>query len=207
MINNKKTLGTTTPIRNALRDTAHSQNVSKHMKRHLIIILIVFTFFKCFSQHQRNLTVQNLTLKDKDSISKMIHLLSGNWTCTNEAILDLEKRKIHHQPMRIVSIMLPEEIKNNEVFDNRLDISFIPIVEQIGIPLRADYKMTFQMKESYELLLEDYYITCYGQVFLGKKNKNFGFYCEDDMTEFIPIKFLDAKLLEFTDGKKFVKTK
>lgn len=179
------------------------------MKRSLIVILIVFPFFKCFSQDKSNLNFQNLTIKEKDSISKMIHLLSGNWTCANIPILDLEKRKIYHHPMRIVSIMMPEEIKKKyeKVFDNRLDISFIPIVEQIGIQLGADYEMTPKMKESCELLLEDYYITCYGLTFLGKKNKNFGFYCEDDMTEFIPIKFLDAKSLVFTDGRKFVKTK
>ncbi len=179
------------------------------MKRHLIIILIVFTFIKSFGQNNINLTVQDLTVKEKDSITKMIDLLSGNWTCSNKAILDLEKKKVHHQPMRIVSIMLPEEIKKKykKVFDNRLDISFIPIVEQIGIPLQVGSKMTPKMKETYELLLEDYYITCYGLAFLGKKNENFGFYCEDDMTKFIPIKFLDAKSLELTDGRKFVKSK
>lgn len=31
-------------------------------------------------------------------------------------------------------------------------------------------------------------------------------YNTDDMTKFIPIKFLDAKSLEFTNGRKFVKS-
>jgi hypothetical protein len=175
------------------------------MKKTLLLLIIIFVFnFGCGNQKYTPKSESELSIKEKDSVLKIIGKLYGNWISINDEFIKLNKKGFYLSPMRIEKFNPFVELNNSKktIFLNK-----IRILESIPIAKTND-KISDSIINANFLSVKYFHLTDSNLITITKMKKHYGFlYTNKKKYNFIPIKTLNDTLLILKDGRKFKRTK
>jgi hypothetical protein len=173
------------------------------MKTKFVILIFVIMSVSCKSRITKHQSEPHFSQKDKDTITKIISNLYGDWISTDKEILNLYQNGFYNCHMTISKSFILRDVdeKEKDKFENVVDImEILPISATPVDSPEPDFDPVFT-------LIKKHYPPDSFQISVLKKDNYFGLLYQDEelKNKFVPIKFLDNNLLILVDGREFKK--